>query len=88
MYSVVLGPTQQPAQEKLIVDQLSKKSPPPRAFYGTRRFIIVFTGPAPPLDTILIHTNPVHIITSYLHKIHFNIILSFTPRSLPFWFSN
>jgi hypothetical protein len=38
-----------------------------------------------PLVPVLGDTNPVHILTSYLHKIHFNNILPFTLRSAKRW---
>jgi len=46
------------------------------AFYGTRRFITAFTG-----VPILSHIDPVHVLTSHILKIHFNIILPSTPGS-------
>jgi len=39
----------------------------------------------PPRDPVMSQINPVHILTQYFSKIHFNIILPFTPRS-PFRF--
>jgi len=36
---------------------------------------------SPPLVHILSHMNPVQTFSSYVPKIHINIILSFTPRS-------
>jgi hypothetical protein len=58
----------------LIVAQLVMKCP---YFYGIQSFIAVLM-------------NPVHILTIYLFKIYFNIILPFMPRSgkviLPFRF--
>jgi hypothetical protein len=38
-----------------------------------------------PLDLILSQMNPMHILTSYLLKIHFNIILQCITKSLK-WF--
>jgi hypothetical protein len=47
---------------------------------------------SPPLVPILSHTNPIHIISSYLSKIHFNIAHPPTYRSsqwsLSFWLSH
>jgi len=64
--------------EKLIVSQLVNKSP---AFYGTRRFITVFTEP-------LILMKPVHTFS----KLHSRVIFASTTRSselsLPFGFSD
>jgi hypothetical protein len=45
--------------EKLPIVQPLKKFP---AFYGTQRFITVFTGP--PLVPILSQINPIHTIPS------------------------
>jgi hypothetical protein len=53
--------------QKLIPTQLVKKFLP---FYGTRRFITVFTT-AP----ILSQMNPVHMFSSYYSKVHSNISL-------------
>jgi hypothetical protein len=65
------------------VAQLVKKFP---AFYGTRMFITVFT--IPPVVPILTQMNPIHNFPAYVPYIHFNIIISSTPRhserSLPF----
>jgi hypothetical protein len=61
--------------EKLAVAQPVKKFP---VFYGTQRFIAVFTM-APPLGLILSHINPVHTLTSY--ETHLNKILISTTVS-------
>lgn len=53
--------------EKLIVNQIFKKV---SAFNVTQSFIAMFTT--------LSQINPLHILTSLLFKIHFNIILSST----------
>jgi hypothetical protein len=60
-----LTPRSRVLLENLAVSQLVKKFP---AVYGTRRFVTVFT-------TILSQMNPVHILPSYLQKIHFTIVL-------------
>jgi hypothetical protein len=65
--------------EKLTGLQLVKKFP---AFYGTRRFITVFTSACH--LSILRQLSPVHTTTSYFLKIHLNIILPSTPGS-PHW---
>jgi hypothetical protein len=39
---------------------------------------------SPPLNTILSHTNPIFIITSYLFQIYFNFDHPFMPSSLEF----
>jgi hypothetical protein len=49
--------------------QLLKNFP---AFYGTRRFIAVFTKPS--TVAILSQTNPIHTIPFYTSKIDFNIV--------------
>ena len=54
--------------EKLLVPQLVWKY---FAFYGTWRFIIMFSRPC--------HINPVYTIPLYFFRIHFNIILPSTP---------
>jgi hypothetical protein len=38
-------------------------------------------GESLPLCLVLSHMNPVHTLTTYFIKIHFNNILTFTPRS-------
>jgi hypothetical protein len=52
--------------EKLTVTQLVKESP--RFLWNPK------VHRSSPLNTILSHFNPVHTLTSYLFKIHFNII--------------
>jgi len=46
---------------------------------------------SPPLDPVLSHLNPVHTVTYYLLKTHFNFVLPFLSSSskwsLPFRFS-
>jgi hypothetical protein len=68
--------------EKLIVTKLVKRFP---AFYGTRRFITVFT------TARLNQMHPVHTLLHYLPNIHSNITPS-TPRSsewsFPFRYSD
>jgi hypothetical protein len=45
---------------------------------------------SPPLVPILSHINPIHSITSYLSKIHFNIVHTYwsSQWSLSFWLSH
>jgi len=62
--------------EKLIV-QLLQKFP---TLSRTRGFITVFTAD-PPIFLVLSQILPVHVLPSYLIKVHFNIILPSTPRS-------
>ena len=62
--------------EKLTGSQLVKKLP---EFYGTRRFITMFTRGC--CLSILIQINSVHSSTSHCLKIHFNIILPSTHGS-------
>jgi hypothetical protein len=49
-------------------------------------------GSLPPLVPILSHMNPVHILSPYFPKIHYNIIFPSMPRSperfIPFRFSD
>jgi hypothetical protein len=71
--------------EKLKFVQITNKFP---AFYGTRRFITfycVHTSPA--LALTLSQMNSVHTIPSDFFMIHFNIIISYMPRSLKLSFS-
>jgi hypothetical protein len=70
--------------EKLIVTQLFKKIP---AFlWNPKVHCRVHTSPPP--DPILSQLNPVRPIDPYLPKVHFNVMLSPTPKSsqwsLPF----
>jgi len=68
--------------EKLIVAQLVKKF---LAFFGTRRFITVFSR-----SRQWRQMNPVHNLTPYSYKMHLNILIPSTLRtpklSLPFKF--
>jgi hypothetical protein len=61
--------------EKTIVIQLVKKVP---TFYETKGFIINLTTVLL-LNSVLRQLKPVHILTPYYFKIHFNITLSSTP---------
>jgi len=54
-----------------MLPQLVKKFP---AFYGCRKFFILFTK-TPPLVTILNQINPVNTYLTYLFHVHVNIIL-------------
>jgi len=63
--------------EQLLVPQLVKTI---YTFYGTRRFITVFTRVQPPVP-IPIQTNPVLPPPYCFFKIHFNITFQFTSMS-------
>jgi hypothetical protein len=65
--------------KKVIVGQLVKTLP---AFYGTRRFIAVFTRAR--RGTLLSQMNPVHSLKSYLFKIGLNFMLPCAPI-YPMW---
>jgi len=64
--------------EKLMVTKLVKKFP---AFYGTQRFIAVFTGGLL-LVLILSQMNSVHNFSCYFPKIQSNITFPSIPRIL------
>jgi len=66
--------------EKLRDFHLVKKC---SAFYGTRNFITVFKSPA--LGPYPGQIDPIRILSLYLIKINFNIILPSTPR-FPKWY--
>jgi hypothetical protein len=60
--------------KKLMVPQLVRKLYP---FYGAGKCITVFTSQT--LDPTLHVFNALHNLTTYLCKMHFNIIISYTP---------
>jgi hypothetical protein len=63
--------------EKMPVAQLLKYF---STFYGTRRFITVFTRALAQVP-ILSQINPVHTTLTYFSRIHFNIIISTSKSS-------
>jgi len=75
LYQKKLTPRSRVLLDMLTVTQLLNKLP---TFYGTRRFITVFTRAHPEPD----ESSP--YVPSYFPKIHSNIILPHTPKGLSY----